>query len=87
MWLIRIKRAVNIGRDIEFHRRRHQMPIMAPLLILSLFIFLLAYLANHLARRKGRGTWVWTVATALLLFPVLILLLLPPVSPDTPSPT
>lgn len=55
------------------------------------FIFLLVtailgYCANRVAHRKGRNPWGWTIATVFLLFPLLILLILPDVSTKGSSP-
>lgn len=49
---------------------------MLPFLFLLIAGFL-GYLANRLAHSKGRNPWGWTIATVFLLFPILILLILP----------
>ncbi|MCR9136583.1 MAG: hypothetical protein NXI27_11345 [Alphaproteobacteria bacterium] len=58
---------------------------MAPAILLILFIFLLGYLSNRIARAKGRNPWAWTIATVMLGFPLLVLLILPSTRPDGPS--
>jgi hypothetical protein len=53
------------------------------LLIASLIFAVLAgSLAYRTAAAKRRGTYLWTIASVVLILPVLILLLLPPATPD-----
>lgn len=62
---------------IEFHSAHHQVIVMMLLITLLLVTIALGYLANRIARLKGRDPWVWTILTVVLLFPILILLILP----------
>lgn len=60
---------------IDFYSPHHQMIVM--IITLLLVTIALGYLANRIARLKGRDPWVWTILTVVLLFPILILLILP----------
>lgn len=61
---------------------------MGILIVLLLFSALLAWLTYGIAQRKGRSPKTWTIATLLLIFPLFILVLLPPVAPtDSPNTT
>lgn len=73
--------------DIDFHSVNHQMSLMiAPLIVLLLTVSL-GYLANRVALHKGRNQWAWTIATVILIFPLLILLILPNVTSNDASNT
>ncbi len=60
---------------------------MGMLVIPLVLSVLLAWLTYGLAQRKARSPWLWTMATLFLIFPILILVVLPSVSANGGSDT